>query len=772
MTTPYNGTVKNEWIQFDPNVHYYYDEQGQLQYYDPNSAVNYGYEQENLYYNNQIYTPSSTLQQQQQQQQQIVNSSYTEASRQPTPEEILLPCPEPTCKGENKPASKFCEECGRPLKPASRSVTPAATINNNNNNTNNNNLINSLTKSFSNHQIHDAHHLYQPIPPLQRPPTAPVYSSSPLDSVQAVPLYDTPSVGNAVHSSSKQPSLYYNGVHHQSMQNLYGLQQEHQDYLATPSQYNPVNTYEQQQQPTVDPLDRAKGCPIVTFGFGGKMLVTFPRTVANYYSSTVKPQPGPIQIKSLKDFNLATHLQFPGPVLLDSKVGTKQKRKDVSHYITQIIDELEKQKKSSMIVVDSVEYHRLESKILLWQLMKVMIENDGFINDKDKMDQALLSVIRPKIDNVEESYFNLPSYDNRIQKENGEKGGVAEEEEDLSEYMLSKIEHYLLNGDRVGAVNYAIQEDLWAHALIISSCVNKELWQKVISHFVDREMNSTPEMRRHRKFNNIAGSNQALRVMYSLFSGAGPAAMKEFIVNDVQHVHTPYGLQTVTPPVDPSQLIKWRHTLAIILANRTVRDLDALTALGDIMKEQGWIEAAHICYLLSPQSSIHSGYDTVNVRMSLIGSEKPNLEAYYLTEIFEFANSCHTSNSTVCLPFLQGYKLAHAWILADYGYTDIAQRYYESIDQCIKSYNKGNPYLHSQLIQQVDAFGTYLENSRGKKTGVDPTSWLKPKFQKKTFSTLWGTLEGSLTKFVSGEEVPTEETISPRKSTEIMSRYP
>lgn len=70
--------------------------------------------------------------------------------------------------------------------------------------------------------------------------------------------------------------------------------------------------------------------------------------------------------------------------------------------------------------------------------------------------------------------------------------------------------------------------------------------------------------------------------------------MNEFLINDVQHVNTPYGLQSVTPPAQLSQLIKWRDTLAILLANRTPRDIEALTALGDIMKEQGWIEVAHI----------------------------------------------------------------------------------------------------------------------------------------------------------------------------------
>lgn len=53
---------------------------------------------------------------------------------------------------------------------------------------------------------------------------------------------------------------------------------------------------------------------------------------------------------------------------------------------------------------------------------------------------------------------------------------------------------------------------------------------------------------------------------------------------------------------------------------------------------------------------------------------------------------------------------------------------------------------------------------------VDPASWLKPKFQKKALTSLWGSLEGSFTKFVSGDEVITQEPTPPRKSTEIMSR--
>lgn len=145
------------------------------------------------------------------------------------------------------------------------------------------------------------------------------------------------------------------------------------------------------------------------------------------------------------------------------------------------------------------------------------------------MDNAILQVLRPPINTVEEEpHFSLPAYSNNNNNTNSNnvQSGVPDDDEDLSDQILSKIEQFLLNGDRKGAVEYAIQEDLWAHALIISSCVDKELWQKVITNFVDREMNATPEMRKSRQFHNIAGNNQALRVMYSLFSGAGGVASK------------------------------------------------------------------------------------------------------------------------------------------------------------------------------------------------------------------------------------------------------
>lgn len=368
MTTPYSETTQGEWYQFDPNVHYYYDEQGQLHYYDPNTNQECDYQpqyngqltSENTYYHDksmpQTYTPPIA--------NTTVNYTDLASSRQPTPD-VLLPCPEPTCNGENKPKSKFCEECGRPLGALSRSVTPATTG------------MTSLTKTFSQQQIgayypHDA--------PVERPPTAPVYSS--LEG--STPIY-------AMSDPRHQAQLYYNGAQHQSLQDLYGAsqqqqqQQQHQQQqqvegmtrnMAYNSGYD-QSSY-QPPQAAIDPLGRARGCPIITFGFGGKILVTFPRTVTNYYSSTVKPQPGPIKIKQLK--TMIPKTLFPGPILGDNKVGTKQKKKDVVLFMMDKLNTFENHKQG--MTVGSLEYEQLQSKILLWQLVKVLVETEGSINDK------------------------------------------------------------------------------------------------------------------------------------------------------------------------------------------------------------------------------------------------------------------------------------------------------------------------------------------------------------------------------------------------------
>lgn len=125
-------------------------------------------------------------------------------------------------------------------------------------------------------------------------------------------------------------------------------------------------------------------------------------------------------------------------------------------------------------------------------------------------------------------------------------------------------------------------------------------------------------------------------------------------------------------------------------------------------------------YLVSPHTSIHSGIDTPHVRYTLIGAEGSmtlsDLDAYHLTELFEFAIASKQSESSA-LPFLQGYKLVHAWWLAEFGFVAEAQRYYEAIASAVKSYTKGSPYLHRQLLESLREFGELCEAVNGHTLG-------------------------------------------------------
>ncbi|KAI8379686.1 Sec23-binding domain of Sec16-domain-containing protein [Radiomyces spectabilis] len=627
----------NQWQQFDPNVHYYYDEQGLLHYYDPNTNQEYDMTEYAPYGpTTQGYSPH-------------YGEHTTAPERQPTPSlapppvervmtpitqrlaspqpEMLYPCPDQLCEGENKAKAKFCCECGRPLGSFSRSSTPATA--------------------------------------LSPPPAAPYR------------------VSNDMYSAA--------------------------DVSAAPP----------------DPLQRGKGCPLVSFGFGGKLCVMFPQTVQRFTNTSyeqrapiTKRMPSVIQIKSLKSVlgdqhtALSSLSEFVGPVLMDSKMNVKSKKKEVIAYMHKRIEEFNVT--LSTLAEGSHEHTHMKNKMLLWKLVQTLIENEGHIGDGSAMDNAIRGLLQlPAVTEDEQNTFSVPAYAQELPS--------TENDDDRSTFILDKLQRLLLNGDRDGAVEYAMQEDLWAHALILSSCINKDLWKTVVTGFIERELAVTPEVKQSRVYQHVLGDKQSLRVLYSLFAGSGAAAVSELTRNQpLQRPNTPYGAATAAPVIDPDQLSHWTETLGLILANRTARDAEAITAIGDLLKTAGWIEAAHFCYLLSPQTSVHSGIDAVNVRLTLIGAQGPHaytqLDALYLTELYEFALATKQS-SPVPLPFLQGYKFAHALWLADMGCVGEAQRYCEAIANGIKTYTKGSPYLHQHLVEKLKEFAQLCEMASGNSFG-------------------------------------------------------
>ena len=101
---------------------------------------------------------------------------------------------------------------------------------------------------------------------------------------------------------------------------------------------------------------------------------------------------------------------------------------------------------------------------------------------------------------------------------------------------LTKIEDFLLQGKRREAYQYAMDEKLWAHAMVIASSIDKESWQEVVNDFLKAELGAkdsqthgfplaSPHASKH--------SWETLRVAYSLFSGQGATAGKCCACNPV-----------------------------------------------------------------------------------------------------------------------------------------------------------------------------------------------------------------------------------------------
>lgn len=362
------------------------------------------------------------------------NNPVSRSATPQIPAETTITCVNPSCQTLNKPASKFCEECGTPFVGSeSRAQTPA------------------VPASY----IPPPPAVTAPAPAL-RETTVPSYDSSAYNRsyspaipenryspAAATPMYDPPQPQQQVYNTPNAAPLYsepqqyikrsatpvYNPLPpNQAQESLtYSASPSHPVYpgattstsvydpsyydKSTPApppigsqQHYPPDAYSAAAvppsvpaattttQPPIDqdPLQRLNGCPLIQFGFGGKLCMMFPRSVPQYggpYGSnaSTKRTPGAIQIKSANDLvntrgddtSLeATRLlqAFVGPLLQDPDFSVKNKKKQVLAYMDQRI--LAMENTPSTTPLDA------HSRVLLWKLVKLMVEQDGSAGER------------------------------------------------------------------------------------------------------------------------------------------------------------------------------------------------------------------------------------------------------------------------------------------------------------------------------------------------------------------------------------------------------
>ncbi|XP_007667113.2 protein transport protein Sec16B [Ornithorhynchus anatinus] len=238
-------------------------------------------------------------------------------------------------------------------------------------------------------------------------------------------------------------------------------------------------------------------------------------------------------------------------------------------------------------------------------------------------------------------------------------------------HAVEKFTKLLFYGRKKEALEWAMKNHLWGHALFLSSKMDQRTYTWVMSGFTSTLAPSDP-----------------LQTLFQLMSGRIPQAAMS---------------------CGDRQWGDWRPHLAVMLSNQAgdaELNKKAIVTMGDTLAGKGLVEAAHICYLMARVPFGH--YARKTDHLTLLGSSHSQafikfatMEAIQRTEIFEYCQTLGRPKSFI--PSFQVYKLIYASRLADYGLTSQALYYCEGISSALLSQTESkHPVLLVELIKLAE----------------------------------------------------------------------
>ncbi len=489
-----------------------------------------------------------------------------------------------------------------------------------------------------------------------------------------------------------------------------------------------------------DPLQRWKGAPIFAWGLGGTIVTSFPKDVPRYGMNQTAPMiirsPGGVKVRSIKDLDpLQPRLtSFPGPL------KGKSKKKEVLAWLSSGIDILE-QNVAYLKTTHNLTHEdkRTKERILLWKILRVLVEYDGTLEGSPAVEKAVRAVLSPGID---DEVTSAPLYATGAELSSISRSSAAPKADPVDPTAVDQLRKHLLRGEREKAVWEAVDKRLWAHAMLISNTVSRDLYKQVAQEFVQKEVK------------NIGDNTESLAALYEIFAGNFEESIDELVPPSARAGFQMISTSNAAPSKDALDgLDRWRETLGLVLSNRSIDDAQALNALGKLLSGYGRAEAAHICFLFARNISIFGGVDDPQASIVLVGSDhlrQPydfdrEMEPILLSEVYEYGMSLAAPASALVVssPHLSIYKLQHAKILAEYGYRDKALQYCEAIATSINSQTRRSPYHHALLGSELDDLSKRLKQSPKDDSG----SWISKPSIDKAKGSVWATFN----KFVSGE---------------------
>lgn len=505
-----------------------------------------------------------------------------------------------------------------------------------------------------------------------------------------------------------------------------------------------------------DPLERWKGCPIFSFGFGGMSVSSFPKQIPRYPAGQTLPMikcsPGEVKLHAGMVIPLDQYVSsFPGPL------KSKSKKKELLDWMQERISQLANCE--IFVANDSVRPDpriRHEEKIILWEIIRILVEHDGVMEGNSRAMLAVRCILSPEVapanitnDTSISSSQGPHQYFSGITKYDRSRQTSKPPNPDAIE-ALRKI---LLQGEQEKAVWYAADQRLWAHSLILASTLHPDIWRQALQEFIRQEIRT------------FGQNTESLASFYQVLARNWEESIDELVPPSARA-----GLPMVTGLERNGRstnaldgLDRWRETLTLILSNRSQDDWKALLALGELLFTYGRIEAAHICFIFAQSSGLFGGVDDNQVRVALIGADHitypldycRDLDSILLTEAYDFSLTVlKPSTAKTFSPHLLSYKLYHALMLAEYGYRSEAQQYCDTITSALKSTTNTLPFFHNTLYGVLEDLVERLRQV----PSDDSASWISRPSMDKVSGSVWTRLN----QFIAGDHSDTGSAASGR----------
>ncbi|XP_030896886.1 protein transport protein Sec16A isoform X5 [Leptonychotes weddellii] len=424
------------------------------------------------------------------------------------------------------------------------------------------------------------------------------------------------------------------------------------------------------------------------FGPGGQLIKVIPNLPS-------EGQPALVEIHSME--TLLQHMpeqkelrSFPGPL-----------GKDDTHKV----DVINFAQNKATKCLQNENLIDKESASLLWSFIVLLCRQNGTVVGTDLAELLLRDHKTAWLPGKSPNEANLIDFTNEaVEQAEEEESGEAQLSfltdsqaagSSALERETERFRELLLYGRKKDALESAMKNALWGHALLLASKMDSRTHARVMTRFA----NSLP-------------INDPLQTVYQLMSGRMPAA---------------------STCCGDEKWGDWRPHLAMVLSNLSSNvDVEsrAMATMGDTLASKGLLDAAHFCYLMA---QVGLGvYTKKTTKLVLIGSNHslPFLkfatnEAIQRTEAYEYAQSLGAQ--TCSFPNFQVFKFIYSCRLAEMGLATQAFHYCEVIAKSILLQpHKYSPVLISQLVQvasQLRLFDPQLREKPEEEAFVEPT-WL------------------------------------------------